>query len=310
MSSLNTYLYQIASPILMILGTVGCIINIVVFRRKNLRKNPCSIYFIAYNIANLMYIYSSLLSSTLSIGYNIDYSIYSIVVCRLRFYAILIFSALSPFYLVLASVDRVFITSPNALTRQRSTCRLAYICIGIGTLFWTLSYSHALIFTDIVQLGPNFIMCTPPPGAYYIFTTYFEIIKEITVISLMLIFGIIYIKNIQNLGRIQATVDISAVRTMPKHNSNSFSRKDRQWILMLFMEITIYGLCSSPFAMYLIYAQITQNQIKTYERLELENMISFIFIFTAAIPFCTACYTNLIVSKTFRTEVKKIFNTR
>ncbi|CAF1374932.1 unnamed protein product [Adineta steineri] len=195
MSSVSTYLYEIISPTLMIFGTAGSIINIIVFSQKNLRKNPCSIYFIAYNIVNFMYIYFSLLPQTMSSGYNIDYTTSSIVNC------------------LLASIDRTFITSSNALTRQRSTCRLAYICIGIGTLFWILFHIHALIFTNIVQVGPNSKVCAPQRGTHNTFTTYYNIIEEIIVISLMLIFGISYIKNIRNLGLIQVpTVSVSATR--------------------------------------------------------------------------------------------------
>ncbi|CAF1469062.1 unnamed protein product [Adineta steineri] len=309
MSSVSTYLYEIISPILMIFGTAGSIINIIVFSQKNLRKNPCSIYFIAYNIVNFMYIYFSLLPQTMSSGYNIDYTTSSIVSCRLYFYAIFVLNALSSYYLILASIDRTFITSSNALTRQRSTCRLAYICIGIGTLFWILFHIHALIFTNIVQAGPNVKVCAPQRGTHNTFTTYYNIIEEMIVISLMLIFGISYIKNIRNLGRIQVpAVSVSATRANQIHGSNSFSRKDRQWILMLLMETTIYAVCVGPFAFYLIYLQITLNEIKSTERLQLQNMIYNILIFTSAIPFCTGCYTNLIVSKTFRAEVKKIFS--
>ena len=130
MKSAQTYLYQVGCPILIFIGTMGCIINLLVFMQKNLRKNPCSIYFIAYNIANLIYIHSSLLALTLSIGFKIDASVYNLVLCRLRLYTVALFNLLSSFYLILASIDRILITSRNAITRRRSTRRCAYICIA------------------------------------------------------------------------------------------------------------------------------------------------------------------------------------
>jgi hypothetical protein len=135
MEAAETYLYRFGCPILMLIGIIGCILNLIVFTQKNLRKNPCSIYFIAYNLANLTYIYSSLLALTMSIGYSIDPSSHNLAICHLRLYITVLFNCLTAFYLILAAIDRILITSPNALTRQRSTRRFAYVCIGIGTLF-------------------------------------------------------------------------------------------------------------------------------------------------------------------------------
>ncbi|CAF2843332.1 unnamed protein product [Rotaria sp. Silwood2] len=149
MKAAQKYLYQFACPVLMLFGTIGCVLNIIVFTQKALRQYPCSIYFIAYNVANFLYIYSSLLALTLSAGYSIDAGIYNLIVCRLRLYTVCVFNVLSPFYLILTSVDRIFVISSNALTRQRSTCRFAYLCIIIGTLFWALSHSHILIASNI-----------------------------------------------------------------------------------------------------------------------------------------------------------------
>jgi len=95
------------------------------YSKKNLRKNPCSIYFIAYNLANVTYVYSSLLGLTLDIGYKIDFNGYNLSICRLYLCIVLLSNCLSPFYLILASIDRISVTSLNALTRQRSTRRLA-----------------------------------------------------------------------------------------------------------------------------------------------------------------------------------------
>lgn len=106
----NKYLYQIGGPVLMVIGTASCILNLIVYTQKNLRKNPCSIYLIAYNISNFMYIYSAVLSLTLGVGYNADYTVYNLIICRLRLYATILFNVLSAFYLILASIDRILVT--------------------------------------------------------------------------------------------------------------------------------------------------------------------------------------------------------
>jgi hypothetical protein len=113
----------------------------------------------------------------LSIGYRIDASVYNLVVCRLRLYTVALFNLLSPFYLILASVDRVLIKSRNALTQRRSTRRLAYICILIGSLFWAVFHCHALIFSTITQIGPTSFMCYYRQGAHLAFMDYYALNK-------------------------------------------------------------------------------------------------------------------------------------
>jgi hypothetical protein len=299
LQSATQYLYQVGCPILMLIGTIGCILNLIVFTQKNLRKNPCSIYFIAYNIANLLYIYSSLLSLMLDVGYNIDPSSHYLIICRLRLYAAILFNCLSPFYLILASIDRILVTSQNALTRQRSTRRLAYVCIIGGTLFWTLFHIHALIFTNIIQLGPNIFLCYFSAGVYLAFVGYYSIIKEILALSLMIIFGIWTVKNIRSTGRARVAPDLSIGGTTMENNLHSAASKDRQLILMLRIDITIYASFSFMYAIFLMYQQI-----------KIENSVRNICLFSIGIPFCSSCYGNLFASKTFRKEVKKVISCR
>jgi hypothetical protein len=47
---MSSNLYYLGGPLLMILGTISCICNIFVFIQKTLRKNPCSICLIAFNV--------------------------------------------------------------------------------------------------------------------------------------------------------------------------------------------------------------------------------------------------------------------
>jgi hypothetical protein len=304
--SAEKYLYRFGCPILILIGTIGCIVNLIVFTQKNLRKNPCSIYFIAYNIANFLYIYTALLSLTLNIGYNIDASIYYLVICRLRLYATVLFNCLSAFYLILASIDRVLITSRNALTRQRSTLRLAYICVSLGTLFWTLFHIHALIFTNIIQVAPNTLLCYFQPGVYLAFITYYSLIKELSALSLLTICGLWSIKNIRSTRRVIHAPDLSVSRTGVEIGLQLTSSKDRQLVFMLLMDVTIYALFSCMYAIYLIYQQITQNYMKSTNRIQIENSVRDLCWFGVGISFCSSCYANLIVSKTFRNEVKKV----
>jgi hypothetical protein len=277
----------------------------MVFTQKILRKNSCSIYFIAYNIANLIYIYAAPFYATLNVGYNIDASIHNLVLCHLRFYTTVLLNCLCSFYLVLAAIDRVLITSPNARTRQRSTLRMAYICVIGGTIFWALFHSHALFLTTILQTVSNVYLCYSEPGVYRTFLSYYSLIKELLTLTLLTICGLWSVKNIRRSARRVGGATGAPGSTNAAHSTSS---KDRQLAFMLLMDIMIYGLFFSTYAIFLLYQQITQYYVKSSVQIQIESIVRNLEQFAAAIPVSTSFYTNLIASKTFRNEVKKVLS--
>jgi len=242
-----------------------------------------------------------------SLGYNIDPSVTSLVFCRLRLYAGLLFHCLSQFYLILASIDRMLITSRNALTRRRSTHRLGYICVFIGAIFWALFHSHVLIFATIIEIVPHYFICNFQQGIETSFVVYYTIIKETLLLSLMIIFGLCSINNIRDVRRVRAALNEPVRVTTVPIGSHSPSSKDRQFVSMLIMDIIIYALFSFVLAIYFMYQQITQNYVKSSDRIQVENNVRNLCFFSINIPCCTSFYANLIVSKTFRNDVKKVF---
>ena len=82
LKSVTKYLYQFGGPILISGGSVSCILSLIVFTKKNLRKNPCSIYLVAHNVANLILIYSSILSVSLALRYGFAPGTYILAYCR------------------------------------------------------------------------------------------------------------------------------------------------------------------------------------------------------------------------------------
>jgi len=300
-------LFRFGGPIFVFIGTVSGILSLIVFTQKGLRKSPCSIYFTAYNVAILIFIYASLLPITLEIGYNITPTVHNLVLCRLRLFATFLLNCLCPFYLLLASVDRVLVTSPNARTRQRSTHRLAYMSIIIGTLCWIVGLTHVLIFTNIIPVPASESICYLQLGWYSMAIGYGSLIKEILIPLLMTFFGLWSIRNIRNVHRVAiGSNSTSGIGNQTTSGLNSARSKDRQLIVMLLVDITIYVFFSFIIAISLMYEQITLGRSKTPEVFQVETFIKSVSMFTAHIPFCLNSYANLLVSKTFRKEVKDL----
>ncbi|CAF0957553.1 unnamed protein product [Adineta steineri] len=298
--SILTNLYKYGGPFLMIIGTISCVLSLIVFTKKNLRKNPCAIYLIAYNISNLLQIYTTMLLAILSIGYNIDPSLYSLSFCHFRYYTKFLLTILSPSYLILASIDRILITSPNALTRQRSTLRITYISIIGVTLFWVLVHIHTLFLTYIMEPVPNLIICTFQYGFYVSFISYYTIlIQDILIPLLMIILGVWTVKNLRKTRRVTcATVNTVIVAVHPTHS------KDSQLIQILIIDIGIYIIFNAMLPPVLIYLQILQTRSAGFVEFQLAMLLLNVALFSSYVPFCVGFYTNLLVSKTFRYEVK------
>lgn len=297
-------LYRFGGPIFIFIGTVSGILSLIVFTQKCLRKSPCSIYFNAYNIATLILIYGSFLPTTLEMGYDITPTIHHRTLCRLRLFTSFLFNCLCPFYLLLASVDRVLVTSPNARTRQRSTHRLAFLSIIIGTICWIIALAHVLVYSEIITLQTGQRVCYPTLGWYSKAISYVSLVKEILIPLLMAFFGLWAIRNIRNIRRITiATNSTSGVGNQTATSSISSRARDRQMILMLLVDITIYIFFSLLMAISLMYEQITLDPNKDFKVFFVETFVKSIAIFASHIPFCVTCYANLMVSKTFRKEV-------
>ena len=303
----QTYLYRFGGPILTTLGTVSCILSLAVFSKKNLRKNPCSIYLIAYHIASLLLIYTTLLPETLAKGYNVDPTTYNLAFCRFRWYTTLLFDALGPSYLVLASIDRTLFTSRNALTRQRSNPRLAYACILSMTLFWLLAESHTLAFCHISVRGPGYSFCFFQQGDYYTFISFYTaVVKGLLLPLLLLIFGLWAIKNVRDLGRIVPTSVTGGPGERGVRVSRSTHSKDRQLLRILLVDVGVYLIFSSMLSVVLTYQQIVKNQSQSNDETRFRSFLGVVSVFSGCIPSCIGFYNNLLVSTTFRHEAKKV----
>ena len=301
-------LFKYAGPILIAIGTISCLLNLLVFTQNTLRKNPCTICLIAVNIVNLASFYLTPLSLVLSSGYNIDPSANSLQLCRFRFYIGFALAVWESSCLILASIDRTLVTSPNATTRKRSTRRLAITSIICTGLFWAIFHIHTWIYVQMVQYGPDYFVCYYQPGAYTTFITYYSLLLNGIIPPLfMFIFGCWTVRNIRQ------------VRHATRHSGSTHSvivvigrpqivqSKDQQLIRMLLVEIGTFILCKSPVTIFYIYQEVTKYNEKSTEQQMTEQYVLSVTYFVYFIENAVSCYMNIVVSKTFRAELKRIF---
>ncbi len=289
MATAQIYMTRIGLSICITIGNVGCAIGLFVFLQKSMRKNSCVLFLIGYMISNLVYINFTILNVLLS-GYGINYSIQSNAFCCIRMYISFVFSIIPTYLLVMASFDRMCITSSNVNTRLKMNKHFSLYTIGGISLFWSLFHLHAIFFSKIQLLYGIKLTCNTQPGGATAFVSYYSFICDGTIpILLMTIFGIQTLINIKQARRIR-------VRS-----------KDRFLIILLIIQLSMYIFLRVPTPIYLIYQEITQSNIKTSNQIIIEQFIFFIVLFCQFIQVTISPLINL-VSNSFRIEFKRVIN--
>ncbi|CAF3276657.1 unnamed protein product [Rotaria sp. Silwood2] len=299
-SSISSRLYVIFGSTLTVIGTISAILSCIVFGQNSLRRNPGSIYLIAFNAANLLVILLTLFPVVIANITNIDASLYNVLFCKIEFYLRLVCPILSRHYLVLASIDRVLVTSSNALTRQRSTHRLAYWSIAGVTFITVVFCSHLLVGVNIIQLYPGFNFCHYEAGNYMSFAVYSNLI--INGIEPCLLLSMFAILTLKNLHRIHVQPVNTTVTVMTTHRS-----KDRTLTIILLSEIMSFIISTSPVVTMEMYQQITQYEIKNARREVIERFLMYITFLLTFVHPATSFYLNLTVSKAFRQNTIQLF---
>ncbi|CAF2486959.1 unnamed protein product [Rotaria sp. Silwood2] len=280
------------------LGTFGNILNILIFTRRSLRNNPCSLYFLASSINNIFVLYVATLTRLLSSGWKIDPSNTNIILCKLRIFFVYSSLALIQWFMVLASIDRYLSSCQNARYRQMSNVPIARKAIGLIILIIALAHFHTFIWWSVDYIGSK-TYCNIFIYDYEItFQVFFLILTCALPPVLMTLFGILTIFNVRKL-RTQVT---------PLNNDTRNERirsKDRQLIIMLLIQILVTILCTLPFSVVNITSMIFQylitlsdygDAINTFY----SNIGRLINYFNPVVGF----YIYTLSSRTFRNEMK------
>jgi hypothetical protein len=137
---------------------------------------------------------------------------------------------------------------------------------------------------------------------------YTVIVKTFLVPLLMIIFGLLTVRNIRSVRRVTVAPASMLTGTAVRSGGiqSSFS-KDRQFFIILAIDIVVYMICSSTLSAVYLYDLITQYNVESSFATQFDLSFRNMAIFLNYISVCIGCYTNFFISKTFRNEIKNIF---
>jgi hypothetical protein len=285
-------------PIFYVLANVGNLLSIWIFSQRSWRKNVCVFYFTIYIIFNTCYINSTTLASIFSFGYKTTVQNSSVVLCKIYIYVAFLFATLSPTVLILASIDRLLISSQNIDTRLYSSKRLAYFSISISTVFWIVFNIHVLIKVNIQQFAPSTFICYYDLSKSYLDFVFYSLLTiQIIFGVIMLILSVLSFKNIHH------------IRTIPREKRQqirSMKKKDFQLLRCLFVQGVVYITFALLIDGDYVYAAATRDQIQTPLGKAISNFLSDFFTFFYNIQFGASFYIFVTISKAFRHELKRM----
>jgi hypothetical protein len=301
---LNKTISQYGLGLIWLVGNIGSALNCIVFYQPAFRKSPCAMYFIASNISQFFTFNFALFTRMIQYGYDVQAINIFPWYCKIRYYLFYIFVANSRYNIIMASMDRWFASSRDALRRQWSSPKIALRFIIGNFILWFLIYLQVIIFYTI-----NNGSCQPQPGTYRTaFSIYLAIDSGILPTSLMLVFGLLVVKNVhQTKRRIGATTAIN--EDQPVY-ANRMSRKDMQLQKMLGNQILLFIILNIPNPCYLIYRLFTAQTSKSPLRLVIEVFIENMTYVLIYLGFSLTFANFAVSSDMFRREFQQFIQTK
>ncbi|UJR32697.1 hypothetical protein I4U23_020156 [Adineta vaga] len=290
------YLHQYVVPILYFIGNLGNILTLYIFLKKSWRKNVSVLYFIICLISNTIFINSTLLGAVFNIGFQINLHNSNTFLCKLFYYTACVTSIYFPIILILASIDRLLISSQNVHTRLYSSKRLAYFLISISTIICTLFYIHIFIKVYIQEIYPTVFVCYYELSSYLNFFVYSALFITVFISLTMITLSIFAFKNVRR---------IRAIPRQQRRVIRSMTKKDFQLLRCLYVHNIIYIICSIVIIIGIGQSITLNYETSTAMEIAVNTFLNNFGSFLHYIPYCISFFIFSCVSKTFRLELKR-----
>jgi hypothetical protein len=281
LTTIQTDLNRYGYPILMILGTIGNIFILMLFKRQ--RQNPCAVYLMSSSIVNNLYLLIFGFVPIFPFYYG-GGTIFASFFCRTM--------------VAFACVDRFMITNERANFRAFSTLKRAKWFIFFSIIFWLIFDVHIPIMRTVIN-GQCVLF-----GIYSIIYTFYAIIFVSAIpIILLCIFGYLTYRNVR-----RTKLRVQPIINNRVQANNPIRRQDRDLLIIVISEVLLFIIATMPFPLILLETVISKYTItnKSVQYSQIEGFIltiTYLLLFAnSAMPF----YIYLISSKSFRRDFKQL----
>jgi hypothetical protein len=288
----------------MLLGSIGLMLNIIIFTRRSLCNNSCVQYLLFNTLSNIIVLYWVVVTRIVSDGYANDLSVRSDSFCKIRYFLTYYSRTLSTWFIVLACIDR-WLSSIQAKQRFNKVS-FARRVILVTCIICFISYGHVLFLFGIQTTpGSSSVTCYALTGSYRIFSDLqYLIFYALGPPILMLFFGILTLKNIRRSRRLV----IPNINAENQLKAKSITRRDGQLLAMILLQIMIIIIFTLPFAVQKLYDTLTLQKQQTPFQKAQYNLITAILRLLSYGSHAFGFFFYTLSAKIFRSEFLKIIN--
>ncbi|CAF1148222.1 unnamed protein product [Rotaria sordida] len=286
------------------IGSIGLIFNVIVFTRPNLRREPCSLYFLSSTFFNLFFVFVIIPVRILSNSFNISMSNYNAELCKIEIFAFYSVRSISCWLIAMACIDRYLHSSANANIRRLSSLKTAKIIIASVIIIILILYSHMMVYLNIqetlnrfgtISYSCNFYNSTYRTFMSFWYMTFYSLFPS----CLMILFGCFTMNNIRKRRQI---VSVS------NENNRIIRRTDNQLLRMLVAQALVIIITTLPQTIYQIYASFTMNLVKDTLRIAQENLANKTSGGMTYFCHSTSFYLFTLSGSIFRRELYKFIS--
>jgi len=304
MNEIKRMLMHYIPLIIIIIGTLGSICNIIIFRSQKFRLNSCVFYLFLSTIFDIIYLLSSGLTRFLKNDLTKYYFDQSILFCKFRTYIVVLTPTLSTYYLMFASIDRCLSTSSSKKWRNLSNIKIARRISLYVFLFLLISSSHILFFYELEKkdLNRNIYQCVPSNEIYRIFFSLSLLLSNpFVVYMIMFICTLITLLRIRR-SRFRMEYIFNQRRNLRHRNLN------RHLITIMFIQIGLGMLLTFFRCGFLIYTFSKKNSSRIKLDLFLDQFSLLIYYLNFAKSFPVYILTSQLFRHVFYQQIKSIFH--
>jgi hypothetical protein len=291
--NLYIQLSRYTQPILILLGTIGAVLNQILFRRRQiLRTASCSIYLRVLSANDLLVLYIVVFTQWLHDQFHVDLTSKSTWYCKTRTYAMYCFYAISPYCLVLVCIDRFCRTSNCTRIRKFATLRTAHRLIFVIITLILLVYAHIPF-----QYSTSGSICRPKSLPYYRFLACFLFVFYCLLPPILM--------------SIFSSWTLFAIRTRRERQQKKYNLhirsasklrlcRDYQLMKILFLYVTSNIVCTLPFSILLL---MHVNRWSSSNHLILYIRCS---VLLCNLNHCTSFYMYTLGTPVYRRELIRL----
>ena len=293
----SLWLTYYVTPIIIILGTFGNVMTIVIMRRTSTGDSVTNILFTALAITDLISLHSTALISWMQYTFNWTFQNISSVSCKFHVWISTGSGTVGAWILVLLTFHRamavVWPHRVNVLCNRRKI----YVAIGVITVFLSLLYSHYIYGFDLVLRNNS-----TGPDCYYVSAEYLHFVDSVFTYIELLVFSVVpfsclALSNSVLVWKLTVSVREARQRLTPG-NTEQFETRNKaanSVTLTVIIVSLIFIILTLPNGLYLtvFWALFDDQTLRGIAEGYLYNTIIFLMLYcNMAVNFYLYCLTG------------------